>query len=58
MADSYTEDLNRIKSEMGKIQAQVGKNMDELSKKTKSYANSWSEVGKKIADSLFVLPQC
>ena len=51
MAESYTEDLNRIKSEMGKIQAQVGKNMDELSKKTKSYANSWSEVGKKITDS-------
>ena len=51
MAESYTEDLNRIKSEMGKIQAQVGKNMDDLDKKTKSYANSWSEVGKKITDS-------
>lgn len=51
MAESYTEDLNRIKSELGKIQDLVGKNMDELSKKTKSYANSWSEVGKKIAGS-------
>ena len=51
MAD-YASDLNKIRSDIDKIQNQAGKALEELNKKTRSYASSWSEVTKKVVESL------
>jgi len=56
MADSYKKELDDLTAsaqrEFNNIQKSAAKSLEELRKKTQSYASSWSEVGKKITDSL------
>ena len=56
MADSYKKELDDLTASAARqfetIQKSAAKSLEELRKKTQSYASSWSEVGKKITDSL------
>jgi hypothetical protein len=52
MASSYEREFQNFERDLRQMAQETNKALDELSKKTKSYASSWSELGKKIVSSI------
>jgi len=52
MASSYEKDFQSLSKDLKKLGEEANKTLKDLNEKNKSYASSWSEIGKKIVSSI------